>query len=351
MRSTLRTAMLVFAAALSATAIAAERRREQAREWIEGRTGKDEYAKARMKMKRNDITFAPFMLAAVFVSALVLSATDALAQAAGRPTAKEGSSLPLRTRTDIALPGPTNRFDYQSYDPRTHLLFIAHLGAGTVVVVNTQSEKVVADMPNVSQAHGVLVVPELGRAYASATGTNEIAVIDEQTLKEVARIPAGAYPDGIAYAPEERKLYVSDQSGRTETVIDAQANKRVATISLGGEVGNTQYDPISKHIFVNVQTLNQLVEIDPHTDAIVARHPLPGADHNHGLLIEPTQRLAFIACEGNNKLLVVDMDSMRVTGSDSVGDGPDVLAFDDALKLLYVASESGVVSVFARFSA
>ena len=300
-------------------------------------------------MKRNNIAFAPFIIAAFFGSALVvLSVTDAFAQTAGRATAKESSSLPLKMRTDIALPGPTNRFDYQSYDPRTHLLFVAHLGAGKVVVVNTESEKLVAEIPNISQAHGVLVVPELGRAYASATGTNEIVVIDEQTLKEVARVPGGVYPDGIAYAPAERKLYISDESGRTETVIDAQANKRVATIALGGEVGNTQYDPASKHIFVNVQTLNQLVEIDPHTDAIVARHPLPGADQNHGLLIEPTQRLAIIACEGNNKLLVVDMESMRVIQSDSLGGSPDVLAFDDALKLLYIASESGVVSVFEQ---
>jgi DNA-binding beta-propeller fold protein YncE len=125
-----------------------------------------------------------------------------------------------------------------------------------------------------------------------------------------------------------------------------QANKRVATISLGGEVGNTQYDPVSKHIFVNVQSANQLIEIDPHTDAIVARHALPGADHNHGLLIEPKERLAIIACEGNNKLLVIDMVSMRVVASDSLGEGPDVLAFDDTLRRLYVASESGVVSVF-----
>ncbi|HKS91091.1 MAG TPA: hypothetical protein VJQ83_04110, partial [Tepidiformaceae bacterium] len=101
-----------------------------------------------------------------------------------------------------------------------------------------------------------------------------------------------------------------------------------------------------KHIFVNVQTLNQLVEIDPTTDTIVGRHSLPGADGNHGLLIEPAQRLAIIACEGNNKLLIVDMESMRVIGSDSLGDGPDVLAFDEALHRLYVASESGVVSVF-----
>jgi len=295
-------------------------------------------------MRRRSTLFAGLVLVAAYAVSgpALLPEGGSLAQA----QSKQAAGLPLKTRTDIALPGPTNRFDYQSYDPQTHLLFIAHLGAGTVVVVNTESEKVVAEIPNVSQAHGVLVVSELGRAYVSATGTNEIVAIDEQTLKEVARIPGGVYPDGIAYAPQGHKLYVSDESGRTETVIDAQANKRVTTIPLDGEAGNTQYDPVSKHIFVNVQTLNQLVEIDPRTDAIVARHPLPGADHNHGLLIEPAQRLAIIACEGNNKLLVVDMENMRVIGNDSLGEGPDVLAFDESLHLLYVASESGIVSMF-----
>jgi len=291
---------------------------------------------------RNELRAALVLAAAAACGLLPLYESVGLAE----PQAKEASALPLKTRADIALPGPTNRFDYQSFDPRTHLLFIAHLGASTVVVVNVESQKVVAEIRNLSQVHGVLVVPELGRVYASATGTNEVVVIDEQSLKEVARVPGGVYPDGMAYAPEVQKLYVSDESGRTETVIDTRANTAVATISLGGEVGNTQYDPASKHIFVNVQTLNQLVEIDPMTDAIIARHSLPGSDQNHGLLIEPAQRLAIIACEGNNKLLVVDMESMRVTGSDSLGDGPDVLAFDETLHLLYVASESGVVSVF-----
>jgi YVTN family beta-propeller protein len=103
------------------------------------------------------------------------------------------------------------------------------------VVVNIELEKIVAEIPKISQVHGVLVVPELGRVYASATGTNEIVAIDEQSLKEIARMPGGVYPDGLAYAPEERKLYVSDESGRTETVIDTRTNKRLATIPLDGE--------------------------------------------------------------------------------------------------------------------
>src|SRR5215469_1478639 len=141
----------------------------------------------------------------------------------------------------------------------------------------------------------------------AATCSNEVVAIDEGTLKITARVPGGVYPDGMAYAPGVHKLYVSDEHGGTDTVIDVRTNRRVATIPLGGDVGNTQYDPVTKHIFVNVQTRKQLIEIDPTTDKLIARTDLPGADSNHGLLIEPAQRRAFIACENNHRLLVLDL--------------------------------------------
>lgn len=111
-------------------------------------------------------------------------------------------------------------------------------------------------------------------------------------------------------------------------------------------MGNTQYDPVSKHIFVNVQTRNQLVEIDPMTDRILTRIDLPGAKGNHGLLIVPGLRRAFIACEGNDKLLVLNLETRKVIASFDVAKDPDVLAFDPGLKYLYIAGESGIVSLF-----
>jgi len=265
--------------------------------------------------------------------------------ACGR-SSDSSASLMLMTVADVPLTGATTRWDYESIDPQTHLLFIAHLGDSTVTVFDTRNQKVIADIPNVSHVHGVLVIPELGRIYASATKANEVVAIDENTLKVTARILAGTYPDGMAYAPEVKKLYVSDETGATATVIDVVTNTRITTIPLGGEVGNTQYDPVSQHIFVNVQGRGDLVEIDPASDKIIARYPLPGAKGNHGLLIESRARLAFIACEGNDKLLVVDMRTMNVIATFAVGNEPDVLAYDNDLALLYVASESGIVSLF-----
>ena len=48
------------------------------------------------------------------------------------------------------------------------------------------------------------------------------------------------------------------------------------------------------------------------------------------------------------KLLVVDLRTMRVVQTLSVGADPDVLAFDVGLRRLYVASESGEVAVFVE---
>lgn len=270
----------------------------------------------------------------------------ALAAAMGLTPVTALGGLPLTKVADVPLGGNTTRLDYASYDPVRHLLFIAHLGDSAVIVFDTRAQRVVARISDVSKVHGVLVIPGLDRLYASATGTNEVVAIDEISLRITARMPGGVYPDGMAYAPDVHKLYVSDEYGDGDTVIDVRSNTPVATIALGGEVGNTQYDPVSKHIFANVQTRNQLMDIDPTTDKVVARIDLPGAEGNHGLLIDSKDSLAFIACEGNGRLLVLDLSTRRVVSSFKVGEDPDVLAFDPRLGWLYVAGEAGVVSVF-----
>jgi YVTN family beta-propeller protein len=255
-------------------------------------------------------------------------------------------NLPLRNLRDVPLTGGASRFDYQSLDVNSGRLYIAHLGDGVLTVFDTNKETLVGDVKDLPRVHGVIAVPELHRIYASATGSNELAVIDDSTLQIVARVPAGDYPDGIAYATKVNKIYVSDLHGKTDTVIDAKTNQRITTISVGGGAGNTQYDSVSEHIFVTVHGQNQLAEIDPTKDEVVARYALSGCSEPHGLLIDSEHRLAFVACEENAKLSVFDLDLKKVTAIHSVGADPDVLAFDKGFGRLYVSAESGIITIF-----
>ena len=257
----------------------------------------------------------------------------------------DGGVLPLELVADVPLPGPSNRFDYTSIDPTTKTLYIAHMNAGELLAFDLDGRRVTRtiDAPGV---HGVIAVPSAQRVYASATDARQLLTIDSRTGRILRRAPAGDYPDGLAYDPVEGRVFVSDESGGIEAVFSSDG-RRIGTVELGGEAGNVQYDPDSGRILVAIQSRDELGVVDPRTNRVVRRVELPGCDHPHGLALDSPHRLAFVACAGNAKLLTLDLRTMKDVGEASLGSGPDVLAFDQSLKRLYVAAESGVVAVFA----
>jgi DNA-binding beta-propeller fold protein YncE len=252
----------------------------------------------------------------------------------------------LKLVREIPLPGPANRFDYQSFDPSTGRIYMNHMNAGRTIVFDADSERVLTEIADVPRATGVRAVPSHHQIYISAAGAHEVAIVDDRTLKIVSRVGGIRFPDGIAYAPNADKVFVSDESGDADVVIDARTGAKRGTIDLGGEAGNTHYDSVSHCIVVAVQTRNEMVAIDPLSEKIVQRYTLPGSDHPHGFAINEPDRLAFISCEGNAALIVLDLRTMKPVQQLKVPDDPDVLAWDAAWRRLYVSAESGVVSAY-----
>jgi DNA-binding beta-propeller fold protein YncE len=283
---------------------------------------------------RSLILFLPVVAAIAFgVSSALLSATP------DKPEL-------MRVVADIPLPGPAARFDYQSLDPADGRLYIAHMNADQLVVFDTKKREVVANLDGLHRVHGVLAVPELGRVYASVTDDHEVVVVDRATLKTIARVVDIKYPDALAYASSVHRVFVSDEHGNADVVIDAQSNTVVSTIPLGGAAGNTVYDPVSDKVFVAVHGKNELVVIDPLLAKIKAGTALTWLDDPHGVALDTEEQLAFVAGAGNNKVVVVDLKSMQMGPPFTVGRDPDVLAFDQGTKRLYVAAESGHIYVF-----
>lgn len=279
------------------------------------------------------------------VAALVLTVAPAACQ--GTATTVPDSAAGLRHVAEIQLPGPAVRFDYQNVDTAAGRLYAAHMNAGTLLVVDVRAGRVVADLSGFPSVHGVIAVPREGKVFASATGDREVAVVDATTLETVARLGPIGYADGLAYAPDARRVFVSDESrAGLELVVDAVADTVVGSVELGGEAGNTIWDPVTGRILVAVQTRGEIVAIDPATMMIVERYPVAGSERPHGLAVDPVRELLFVADEEGAELFVLDLSSMRVLERHEVGGGPDVLAVDPGLGLLYVACEAGVVNVF-----
>lgn len=258
--------------------------------------------------------------------------------------------LPLTTVLalvkDVPLSGRAARFDYQSLDTVNDRLYIAHMRSDQLIVFDTKGQRVIATINDMPGATGVWAVPELHRIYVSVTGHNHVALLDDRNFKVVARLGRIGFPDGIAYAPKQRKVYISDERRGRELVIDAATDRVAGTVDVGGEAGNSKYDPISGRVLIAVQSRNDIAEIDPVNNTVTGRFTFRGADEPHGMLVDEKDGLLFVANQGSRTLSVLDLRTHRWISEHRVGDDPDVLAFDSRQGMLYVAAESGVVSVF-----
>lgn len=254
--------------------------------------------------------------------------------------------LPLKDTVDIPLAGSPSFFDYQYLDNQTGFLYLTHTGDGALTVFNTVTNRMIANISGIPDIHGVVAVSSVGRAYATDGDDNLVYVIDVHAMRIIAKIPVGDGPDGLIYDPDDHKIFVADEAGQSDGVIDVQTDKRVAEIPLGGDAGDIEYDAVSHHIFSVIETLNQVAVIDPRTYKVIAHYALPGCQSPNDQLIDGQQHLEFIDCADNATLVMVDLQSMTVISSQTIGNNPDLMALDTGFHYLYVASESGVVSVF-----
>lgn len=256
------------------------------------------------------------------------------------------SAATLKKIAVIDLPGPRGQhFDHLSIDYEDHLLLSAHTEPGILYAIDLRTGKLVAAIRGVPGITDPIFVPGLKKVYACDWGENKVAVIRLKDFKIIKRLPTGQKPNGGAYAEPFGKVYVSDTLGKQLSVVDARTDTIVKTIKFPSETGIVQYDFVGKKIYVNLRNADKIAEIDPASDSIVAQYPVGRCDFNHGLALDTANRRAFLLCVGNNLLTVFALDSHRPIAYIPLPEGADDVAFDPALRRIYVTCDSGAISV------
>ncbi len=89
-------------------------------------------------------------------------------------------------------------------------------GTGTVSVIQTSNNTVVATIPGFSGPFGIVITPDGRYAYVANFGSNNfepvgttVSVIDLSINTIVDTIPLGIQPSGIAITPDGKYVYVS----------------------------------------------------------------------------------------------------------------------------------------------
>jgi YVTN family beta-propeller protein len=235
--------------------------------------------------------------------------------------------------------GGEGGWDYLTFDEGR--LFITR--GDHVTVLDVATGKSLGEIPKTDGVHGVAVVSEFGKGFASNGKANTVTVFDLKTFASTGVVKVGDKPDAIIYDPSSKHVFAMNGHSNDATVIDAAKSSSVATIGLGGAPEFAVADG-KGHVYVNLEDKNEVVAIDSATNTVKAHWSIAPCDGPTGIAMDVETRRLFSGCS-NKTLVVSDADQGKVVTTVPIGSGVDATSFDDQLKLVFSSNGDGTLTV------
>lgn len=229
-----------------------------------------------------------------------------------------------KLQTKIKVGGGT-RWDYVFVDSNNHRLYVSH-GTQTEVI-DTNTDKLIATIPDTKGVHGIAVANDLGKGFTSNGTTNDVTIFDLTTSKATGNVKTGQNPDSIIYEPVTHRVFTFNGRSGDATIFDAKTNEVVsASVPLGGKPEFSQVDG-KGHVYVNIEDKSEIVELSAKDATVTKRYSVAPCDGPSGLAIDPKKNRLYSVCD---KVMVVsDPVTGKVLASPAIGQGVDGVAFDD----------------------
>jgi DNA-binding beta-propeller fold protein YncE len=288
---------------------------------------------------------------AVFVAAIVSVAMHATAHS-GSPldsskalhrTAAGGSAAGTSGyHVSKTIPvGGEGFWDYATVDADARRLYVSH---GThVVVLDTDTQAVVGDIPDTQGVHGIAIASEFGHGFVSDGRANNITMFDLKTLKTLGTIPAGTNPDAIIYDPASKRVFAMNGRSGDITAVNAADGKVAGTIAVGGKLEFAAADGKGT-IFVNVEDKSEVAHIDAEKLTVLHRWPLAPCKEPSGLAMDTKSRRLFVGCD-NKMMAIVNADNGKIVTTLPTGDGTDANGFDAGTGFAFSSNGEGTLTV------
>jgi YVTN family beta-propeller protein len=242
---------------------------------------------------------------------------------------------------------PDGGWDYITSDPEHGRIYRTRTDGADVIDVKTGK---VSQLKNTGNGHMVVPVPgtTLG-VLPLRTPAKTIRIIDTATDKVVADVPGGEAPDGAAYDPFSKHVFVINHNGGDATEVDAVAGKSVATIAIGGG-GKLEFadSDSAGHVFVNIEEPGIVAVIDVKSQKVIERYKMAGCEDASGLAYTGPKTKLLIASCGNGVAKVIAADTGKEVASIPIGKGPDAVIYDPQRQLAFIpCGRDGVLEIIS----
>ena len=227
--------------------------------------------------------------------------------------------------------GGTGGWDYVAVDPDAKRVYASH---GTVVeVADTSTGKVVGQITQLHGVHGIAVAPEFGKGFITNGQSNSVTIFDLKTLAKVGEPQTGQNPDSVCFEPKTKRIFTFNGKSSDSTAIDPKTNEVIKSLPLGGKPEECATDGTGK-IYANLEDSSEIIEIDASKPEVLRHASLAPCEGPSGLAIDRKNKKLFAACS-NKVMAVIDIPTLKVVGTPTIGSGVDGAGFDPGLGLAF----------------
>jgi YVTN family beta-propeller protein len=265
---------------------------------------------------------------------------------------RASQTIPLATSNPWGLVKPTINVGafplFVAVNPDGTRVAVANAVTGTVSLINTATNKVIATIPVGTQAAGVVFDPTGTRFYAVDPIGNSVVAVSLPGNTVGTPIAVGPNPMlaaiGPVGTPAAGKLYVTNYGnsgiGNTVSVVNTATNQ-VTTLTVGaagaGPMG-VAISPDGTRLWVANGSADTVAIVDTTTNTVVNTIPLPsGAVY---VAFSPDGHQAYITNrDTTNTVTVINTANYTTAGTITVGQKPGAIAFSPDGSVAYVTNQ------------
>ena len=246
-----------------------------------------------------------------------------------------------RAVLDVIQVGGPDGWDYTTFDPATHMLYIAHGSA--IASVNATTKAVTPHLADAQGAH--IAFPFAGGSKLLVTHgkANQVTLNDAKTGAVEATIPTDAKPDAALVEPVTGRGFVMANGGGTVDVIDLKTKSVIARIAVGGAPEAAAADGQGL-VFTHLEDHSAIVVIDAKAMKVKATYPMSGCDEPSGIAVIPKRDLILSACD-NQIVRLTNAKTGAEVASLPLGKRPDSAFWDADRQVGYVPCGDGTLTV------
>ena len=273
------------------------------------------------------------------------------------PAQSSNQQSPLQLITSYRLPGNIKgHFDHIVVDVKGNRLFATPEDYHAVLVLSTQTGKVIHEIQGIEKPHAILFRPDLNLLYITDGEDGSVKVFDATSYKLEHRIPLLKDADSIGYDPHTHYLYVDNGGGDVGqkysmlSVIDTNKFAKVADIKIDGDTLEAMaLDPNRPQLYINNRDKNQVQVVNRYTRGLIAAWPVTMGKTNVTMAYDVSHHRLFVGCR-SGQLVVLDADSGKELQALPIVKGVDDTTFDEVSGRIYSAGD-GEMSVYQEIDA